>query len=298
MDTHAPKFKVRLGLFIAGGLGLFVVAIFLIGKQKNLFDPVFKLTTTFYNVSGLQVGSNIRFSGINVGTVDNIVIINDSTVQVDMLIKKSVRRFIKADCEAGIGSSGIIGDRILIITQGSNNAPLPEDGQHIASKEPVETDAIMASVKVTADNAAIISNQLAQILGKVYRGNGTLGRLLRDSTMAEDINQTIVSLKKSSKGLDENMNAAKDNFLLKGYFDKEKKAAKKVKDVAIEKKVEEQKVIQKEEKAVQKEKEVVEKKKVEEQKVIQKEEKATQKVKVDSIEKKAEEQKTDEKGKK
>jgi phospholipid/cholesterol/gamma-HCH transport system substrate-binding protein len=300
MDTRAPKFKVRLGLFIAGGLGLFVVAIFLIGKQKNLFDPVFKLTTTFYNVSGLQVGSNIRFSGINVGTVDNIVIINDSTVRVDMLIKKSVRRFIKADCEAGIGSSGIIGDRILIITQGSNDAPLPEDGQSIASKEPVETDAIMASVKVTADNAAIISNQLAQILGKVYRGNGTLGRLLRDSTMAENINQTIVSLKKSSKGLDENMNAAKDNFLLKGYFDKEKKAAKKVKDVAIEKKVEEQKVIQKEEKAVQKEKDIVEKKKVEEQKIIQKEEKkeekAAQKVKDDTLEKKAEEQKVIDKG--
>jgi phospholipid/cholesterol/gamma-HCH transport system substrate-binding protein len=300
MDTRAPKFKVRLGLFIAGGLGLFVVAIFLIGKQKNLFDPVFKLTTTFYNVSGLQVGSNIRFSGINVGTVDNIVIINDSTVRVDMLIKKSVRRFIKADCEAGIGSSGIIGDRILIITQGSNDAPLPEDGQSIASKEPVETDAIMASVKVTADNAAIISNQLAQILGKVYRGNGTLGRLLRDSTMAENINQTIVSLKKSSKGLDENMNADKDNFLLKGYFDKEKKAAKKVKDVAIEKKVEEQKVIQKEEKAVQKEKDIVEKKKVEEQKIIQKEEKkeekAAQKVKDDTLEKKAEEQKVNDKG--
>jgi phospholipid/cholesterol/gamma-HCH transport system substrate-binding protein len=293
MDTHAPKFKVRLGLFIAGGLGLFVIAIFLIGKQKNLFDPVFKLTTTFYNVGGLQVGSNIRFSGINVGTVDNIKIINDTTVQVDMLIKKSVRQFIKADCEAGIGSAGIIGDRILIITQGSNDAPLPEDGQHIASKEPVETDAIMASVKVTADNAAIISNQLAQILGKVYRGNGTLGRLLRDSTMAENINQTIVSLKKSSKGLDENMNAAKDNFLLKGYFDKEKKAVKKVKDDADA-------IVKKEDKAVQKEKDAVEKKKVEEQKVIQKEEKkeekAAQKVKVDSMEKKAEEQKVNDKG--
>ena len=300
MDTHAPKFKVRLGLFIAGGLGLFVIAIFLIGKQKNLFDPVFKLTTTFYNVGGLQVGSNIRFSGINVGTVDNIKIINDSTVQVDMLIKKSVRQFIKADCEAGIGSAGIIGDRILIITQGSNDAPLPKDGQHIASKEPVETDAIMASVKVTADNAAIISNQLAQILGKIYRGNGTLGRLLRDSTMAENINQTIVSLKKSSKGLDENMNAAKDNFLLKGYFDKEKKAAKKVKVDSLEKKADEQKVIQKEEKkeekAVQKVKDVVEKNKVEEQKVIQKEEKAAQKVKVDSMVKKTEEQKVDDKG--
>jgi phospholipid/cholesterol/gamma-HCH transport system substrate-binding protein len=271
MDTHTPKFKVRLGLFIAGGLAFFVNAVFLIGKQKNLFNPVFGLTTTFHNVSGLQVGSNIRFSGINVGTVDNIIIINDSTVRVDMLIKKSVQQFIKADCEAGIGSAGIIGDRILIITQGSSDAPLPKDGQHIASKEPVETDAIMASLKVTADNAAIISNQLAQILGKVYKGNGTLGRLLRDSTMAENINQTIVSLKKSSKGLDENMNAAKDNFLLKGYFDKEKRTVKKEKAIVEKKKVEEQKEIQKEEKAAQKVKDDTLEKKVEEQKVNDKE---------------------------
>ena len=53
METHTQKFKIRLGLFIAGGLALFVIAIFIIGKQKNLFNPVFKLTTTFYNVSGL-----------------------------------------------------------------------------------------------------------------------------------------------------------------------------------------------------------------------------------------------------
>jgi len=88
MNSHTQKFKVRLGLFIAGGLALFVIAIFIIGKQKNMFNPVYKLTTTFYNVSGLQVGNNIRFSGIIVGTVDNISIINDSTVKVDMLIKK------------------------------------------------------------------------------------------------------------------------------------------------------------------------------------------------------------------
>ena len=95
MDTHTSKFKFRLGLFITGGLALFIVAIFIIGKQQNLFNPIFKLTTTFYNVSGLQVGSNIRFSGIDVGTVDNIKLINDSTVQVDMLIKKDIQQFIK-----------------------------------------------------------------------------------------------------------------------------------------------------------------------------------------------------------
>ena len=85
----------------------------------------------------------------------------------------------------------------------------------------------MASLQVTADNAEIISDQLAEIMIKINSGKGTLGRLIQDSTIAENINQTIVNLKKSSKGLDENMNAAKHNFLLKGYFKKRKKQQKK-----------------------------------------------------------------------
>ena len=242
MDTHTPKFKVRLGLFIAGGIVLFVIAIFIIGRQKNLFNPVFRLYTTFYNVSGLEVGSNIRFSGINVGTVDGIKIINDSTVRVDMIILKSVQPFIKTDCEAGIGSSGIIGDRILIISQGSDDAGMAKEGQHIGSKEPVETDAIMASLEVTAGNAEIISHQLAQIMFNINNGNGTLGKLIMDSTMAHNVDQTMENLQKSSKGLNENMNAAKDNFLLRGYFKKKAKAAEKAKEDAAEIKVEEQKV--------------------------------------------------------
>jgi phospholipid/cholesterol/gamma-HCH transport system substrate-binding protein len=229
MNTNTAKFKIRLGLFIAGGIILFLLAIFLIGKQKNLFNPVFKLTATFYNVSGLQVGNNIRFSGINVGTVDNIDIINDSTVKVDMLINTSVKKFIKSDCAVVIGSEGLIGDRLLVISQGSPSSPLVEDGQMLASKEPVETDAIMASLEVTAGNAEIISQQLAEIMVKVNSGNGTLGRLIQDSTIAENFNQTMVNLKKSTKGLNENMEAAKHNFLLKGYFNKKEKEAEKKK---------------------------------------------------------------------
>ena len=238
MDKYTTRFKVRLGLFIMGGLLIFIVAVFIIGRQKNLFVPVYRLTTTFYNVSGLQVGNNIRFSGINVGTVDNIKIINDSTVQVDMLIQKNVQKFIKSDCEAAIGSAGLIGDRILIITQGSSGATPATDGQQITSKEPVEPDAIMASLQVTADNAAIVSLQLAGIMTKVNSGSGTLGRFIQDSTIAENINQTIVNLKKSSKGLDENMNAAKENFLFRGYYKRKEKEAEKIKSDSAEKKAE------------------------------------------------------------
>lgn len=225
METHTEKFKVRLGLFVAGGLVLFVFAIFIIGKQKNLFNPVYTLNSTFHNVSGLQVGNNIRFSGINIGTVDNITIINDSTVKVAMTIKREVKQFIKSDSEVAIGSEGLIGDRLLIITQGSTNATLATEGQQLASKEPVETDAIISSLQVTAGNAEVISYQLADIMTKINGGEGTLGRLIQDTTIAENLNQTIVNLKKGSKGLDENMNAAKHNFLFRGYFKKKEKAA-------------------------------------------------------------------------
>ena len=236
MESHSQKYKVRLGMFVVGGLVLFVLAIFIIGKQKNLFNPVFKLTSTFYNVSGLQVGNNIRFSGINVGTVDNIKIVNDSTVRVDMLIRKEVHQFIKTDCEVAIGSEGLIGDRLLIITQGSADAKLAKEGQELASTEPVETDAIMASLEVSAANAEIITYELAEIMMKINGGKGTLGRLIQDSTIAENLNQTIENLKTSSKGLDENMNAAKQSILFRGYFNKKKKAAEEKKADAQEQK--------------------------------------------------------------
>jgi phospholipid/cholesterol/gamma-HCH transport system substrate-binding protein len=238
---HSQKFKVRLGLFIAGGLTLFVLAIFIIGKQKNLFNPVFKLTTTFHNVSGLQVGSNVRFSGINVGTVDKIGIINDSTVRVDLLIKKEVEKFIKSDCEVAIGSSGIIGDRLLIITKGTSATPIAKEGQQLLSAEPVETDAIMASVQVAASNAAIISQQLAEIMLKINSGSGMIGRLIQDSTFAENLTETMVNLKKSSKGLQENMEAAKHNILLRGFFNKKTKEAEKKKRETEEQKVKDEK---------------------------------------------------------
>ncbi|MEO6191325.1 MAG: MlaD family protein [Saprospiraceae bacterium] len=236
METHTEKFKIRLGLFLAVGLLIFVVAIFIIGKQKNLFSPVFKLTSTFYNISGLQVGNNIRFSGINVGTVDNINIINDSTVRVDMLIRKEVKQFIKADCVVAIGSEGLIGDRLLIITQGSADSPLATNGQELTSIEPVETDDIIASLQVTAGNAEIISEELAEIMIKINSGKGTLGRLIQDTSIADNLSQTMSNLKKSTKGLNENMEAAKHNILLRGYFNKKKKAKEVAKDKESSKK--------------------------------------------------------------
>jgi len=236
MESHSPAFKFRLGLFIVVGIGLFVLGIFIIGKQKNLFNPVFSLKANFHNVSGLQVGNTIRFSGINIGTVDNIRIINDSTVRVEMLIKKDVQKFIKTDSQAAIGSEGIIGDKVVVITQGYESKKIVKSGQMISSVEPIETDAIMRSIKTTAENAALATEDIAGIVAKINDGEGTLGRLIQDKTMANNIDKTILNLKTSSKKLDQNMEAAKSNFLLRGYFKKKEKAAAKAKAAAEKKK--------------------------------------------------------------
>lgn len=238
MDTQNQHFKLRLGLFVAGGLTLFVLAVFIIGKQKNMFSPVFRLTTVFYNVSGLQIGNNVRFSGINIGVVDDIRIINDSTVKVDMVIRKDVQKFIKTDCKVSIGSEGLIGDKLLIISQGSFNAPLARKDDYLESIEPIETEAIISSIYVTSANVEVISDQLAEIMIKINSGNGTLGRLIQDSTIADNLYQTMVNLKLGTKGLEENMTAAKHNFLLRGYFQKKarEEAQKKKKEDEAQKK--------------------------------------------------------------
>lgn len=226
------NYKIKLGLFVTAGIILFFLAIFVIGKQKNLFDPVFEVKANFQNVSGLQVGNAVRFSGINVGTVDNITIINDSTVQVKMLVKNDVQRFIKEDSEAAIGSEGIIGDKLVVLSRGGSSQKIIKEGQLIASNEPVETDAIMESLQITADNAAIATGEITEILAKVNSGKGSLGKLINDDSMANDLDATMTNLKTSTKKLDENMEAAKSNFLLKGYFNKKKKAEERQKKEA------------------------------------------------------------------
>ena len=213
MDNHTEKFKVRLGLFIAIGSMFFLLAIFFIGKQKNLFNPVFKLSSTFKNISGLEVGNNVRFSGIIVGTVDNIRIINDSTVMVDMLIKKNINQFIKSDCMVTIGSEGLIGDKLLVITQGSVDAPLASNGQQLASKEPVELDDIIRNLQTTAVTARGISKQIEQLMFNINSRKGTLGRLIQDSTVVYDLDQALIGLKTNTKKLSENMDLATKNFL-------------------------------------------------------------------------------------
>lgn len=239
MKTNRNAYKIRLGIFVSLGLLILFTIIFFIGSNQNLFSSKFKITSNFSNVSGLQVGGQVRFSGISVGTIDNIEILNDSTVQVIAIINNDVKKFVKQDSKASITSEGVIGDKILTISQGSSNSPIVKDGAKIKSFEPVEFDDILSSIKITAENAEIITDELALLMTDINNGEGTIGKLMNDEGMAKDLDKTMENLRKSSKGLEQNMEAAKHNFLLRGYFKKkerEKERAKKEAEKEADKK--------------------------------------------------------------
>ena len=233
------SYKWKLGAFSLAALVIAISAIYYIGKQKNKFGSVLHIYAQFSSVSGLRVGSNVRLGGIDVGTVDAISLTTDTTVQVDMIIQKKVQRFIKKDAHASIGSEGLMGDKVVTITAGTPGQAVVGNGDSLRSNQPIETDAIMASLKTSADNAAIITGNLADITSRVNSGKGALGKLLHDTSLSTNISSTMRHLNTSTQKLDQNMEAAQHNFLLRGFFKKKDKEKKKKEEEARKKQEEE-----------------------------------------------------------
>jgi phospholipid/cholesterol/gamma-HCH transport system substrate-binding protein len=189
----------KLGMFVIIGILLFIITIYFIGKNKNLFGSTFNLKSEFKNVSGLKVGSNIRLSGINVGTVNKIEFISDSLVLVKLLIKDEVRQYIKTDATASIGSDGLVGDKVLIISPGTTSKSIVKDNDIILSNRTIELEDIMNSVKKSADNAEILTRQLADFSFKMNDKKGFLSKVMTNQNFANSIEKTITNLEISTK---------------------------------------------------------------------------------------------------
>lgn len=261
-------YQWKLGMFVIIGLVLFVTTIYFVGKQKNLFGATFELNSKFNSVNGLEVGNNVRFSGINIGTVEEIEFLTDTSVVIKLVIKEEVRKYIKKDAIASISSDGLMGDKVLTISSGKDSNVIVEDNDNIASKQAIEMDDLMVSVKKSVDNAGVITAQLAQFSYSMNNGNGALSKLVSDEEfgnsiknmvtnlenssnefekftvkmnngkgalskfvsdekMGRMIDSTLTNVKKGTEGLNEVIEAAKHNFLLRGYFNKKKRAEDK-----------------------------------------------------------------------
>ena len=196
-----PSQKIRIGIFTIVGILIFVIGIFLIGKNKNMFGDTFTIYGTFSTVGGLQAGNNIRFAGIDVGTVESISLVSDTIVRVNMLLQSKIKPFLKASSVASIGSDGLMGDKLILIAGGGPTAALLKDGEKIRTTNPLDFDKTIARMTKVAENAEVLSGSLAGISVQLSEGKGSLGRLLYKDDLAVSMEGAVNNVKNMTGSL-------------------------------------------------------------------------------------------------
>ena len=186
--------KAKLGIFIAIILVAFFFAIYYVGKNRNLFHEVTKVYTVFSDIKGLGRGSNVRFSGINVGTVSGISIKNDTTVTVEISIQTDYVKFIKEDSKVEITNDGLMGNKILIIHHGSADSPSVKEYATLSSVKTINIEDIVNEATKIISNARDATAVFLEVSHQLKNGKGDLGRLIYDTTLTHNLRSTMDQL--------------------------------------------------------------------------------------------------------
>ena len=189
---------IKLGVFVILGSLLILVMAYMIGNEQNIFRSTFEVTALFKNVNGLQEGNNVRYSGINVGIVKDIVMENDTSIRVHMQIDEEMLAHIKKNAVAMVGSDGLVGSMLINILPGKGEGQPISDGDEISSFSRISTQDMLTTLNVTNENAALLTADLLEVTQTLRNGSGILSRLLNDSTMARDLKQSFHNLRIST----------------------------------------------------------------------------------------------------
>jgi phospholipid/cholesterol/gamma-HCH transport system substrate-binding protein len=226
----------RLGAFIITTLAILAAGIFIIGSKQYLFSSTYQLKAQFDNVEGLDAGGDVRVGGVHTGTVHDIVLPHKpgEKVTVVMDLGKSTHEIIKKDSVVTIETEGLLGNQYLAISFGSAGSPEVREGDTIASQPPLEMSDLLAKTSVILDssqqaiqNATRATANLDSISAKINGGRGTVGALVNDKQLYTNLEQTtnamhdtMIQAQAGATDFQENMEAMKHNFLLRGYFKK------------------------------------------------------------------------------
>lgn len=200
MDLERKK-KITLGIFVLIGLLILVGVIYYMGTSRHLFGDRITLYTVFKNVEGLKEGNNVRFSGIKVGVVKEVSLISDSTVKATLKVNEDAARYIKKDSYGSIETEGLMGNKVISISSGSENAPAVEDGDKLLTEEPIGMESIIKKINKSADDAARLTKNLADISEKVKSGEGPLGKFIYDSSLVIRVNRSLAIIESSGRNV-------------------------------------------------------------------------------------------------
>jgi len=226
----------RLGSFIVLTLAILAAGVFIIGSKQYLFSSTYQLKAQFDNVAGLSSGADVEVGGVHSGTVLRIDLphIPTGKVTVVMELTKSTREIIKQDSVASIETEGVLGNQYLAVSFGSQGTPGVHDGDTIASLPPLvvsdlfkKASSILDSSKQAIANTTEATAHLSSLTAKIDAGDGTVGALVNDKQVYNNLEQTTAGLQKTVDeaqvgvaSFQSNMEAMKHSFLLRGFFKK------------------------------------------------------------------------------
>lgn len=198
MRPEEAKRHVIVGIFIFLGLIILAVGIFTLGGQKKTFVKSIRISATFDDIEGLKQGNNVWFLGVKIGTIQNISFSGINDVEVIMNIEKEAQRFIHKDARAKISTDGFIGNKIIVIEGGSSKQPSVEDGDHLQVTKVQSTEVILKTLQDNNQNILSITSDLKKITRSIAEGKNTVGALLYDRALADNLKATIGNLQQTS----------------------------------------------------------------------------------------------------
>ena len=187
---------VKLGLFVLAGLLVVMITFYMIGKNRNIFGGGFELKARFSNVNGLMEGNNVLFAGIQAGTVKNIDMINDTTIQVTLQIDGKVKAYIHKNALAAIGTEDLIGNKVVNIIPVKANAPLVSSGDVLANRKLVSTDEMLQTLSKTNNNIASISEVLKASVLRL--DSSAIFDVLNDKSIGPSLKSSLTNLNQAS----------------------------------------------------------------------------------------------------
>jgi len=211
---------VRLGIFIVATLTVLAIGVFLIGNRQFMFSSTYKLNAEFKSVSGLSAGAEVRVGGIHKGTVQQISLPGgpDGHMKVLMLMEASTRKVVRQDSIASIQNEGLLGNKYVEVSFGTPDGEPIQPGDQIRTRPPLDISDLMDKANVILDSTKEATDNVAQISAKINRGEGSVGALVNDKKLYDNVHAATEQAKLGATAFEENMEALKHNFFLRGFF--------------------------------------------------------------------------------
>ena len=192
---------IKLGAFVILAFVLFTYGLYRIGGQQSLISNHLIIYADFDDVKGLRPGNNVRYSGITVGSVEEITILNDTTLRVRLALEKAAEQYIRKNAQAEIGSSGLVGNMLVNIRPGPGRADLIAAGDILPTRSAVEMNEMLSVLSASNQRIDRITEQLLEITQKMNEGQGSLALLLNDEEMATQLGQSMQQMAATSRSV-------------------------------------------------------------------------------------------------